>query len=146
MIFDARGYALTVSYLAPGLDRGSRRAAVMGGPCRRRWSAVDLDTGLGVVKLEGDGPWPIATLGDSRAVVAGGPNRHRRSSTRTMTSYQVTGAVNAVKRFSAYWEYMLDRAIIVAPGEPAVGRQRRRQRPGRADRGSRRSGSASRRT
>src|SRR5262249_57391073 len=34
---------------------------------------------------------------------------------------QVSGSVQAVRRFSAYWEYMLDRAIIVAPASPQWG-------------------------
>jgi S1-C subfamily serine protease len=71
VIFDARGYALTVSYLlldaieveARGRDGRTVAARVVG---------FDLDTGLGVVKLEGEGPWPVAALGDSRA------DRHRR--------------------------------------------------------------------
>jgi S1-C subfamily serine protease len=119
VIFDARGYALTVSYLlldAVELEaRGRNGRAVPA-----RVVGFDLDTGLGVVKLEGPGPWPVATLGDSRAVAAG---------TRTGTVgvdedndlVQVTGTVHAVRRFSAYWEYMLDRAIIVAPASPQWG-------------------------
>src|SRR5881628_1107649 len=119
VIFDARGYVLTVSYLlldaieveARGRDGRAVAAQVVG---------FDLDTGLGVVKLEGDGPWPVAALGDSRGVVAGA-----RTGTVGVDEdndlIQVTGAVNAVRRFSAYWEYMLDRAIIVAPASPQWG-------------------------
>ena len=119
MIFDARGYALTVSYLlldaieveARGRDGRAVPAQVVG---------FDLDTGLGVVKLEGAGPWPVATLGDSRAIATGA-----RTGTVGVDEdndlVQVTGTVNAVKRFSAYWEYMLDRAIIVAPASPQWG-------------------------
>jgi S1-C subfamily serine protease len=119
VIFDARGYALTVSYLlldaveveARGRDGRAVSAQVVG---------FDLDTGLGVVKLEGAGPWPVATLGDSREVAAGA-----RTGTVGVDEdndlVQVTGTVDAVKRFSAYWEYMLDRAIIVAPASPQWG-------------------------
>ncbi len=119
VIFDARGYALTVSYLlldaveveARGRDGRAVSAQVIG---------FDLDTGLGVVKLEGPGPWPVATLGDSRAVTTGA-----RTGTVGVDEdndlVQVTGTVSAVKRFSAYWEYMLDRAIIVAPASPQWG-------------------------
>jgi serine protease Do len=119
VIFDARGYALTVSYLlldaieveARGRDGRTVAARVVG---------FDLDTGLGVVKLEGEGPWPVAALGDSRAVAAGA-----RTGTVGVDEdndlVQVTGAVNAVRRFSAYWEYMLDRAIIVSPASPQWG-------------------------
>jgi serine protease Do len=119
VIFDARGYALTVSYLL--LDAIEVEARGRGG---RAVSAqvvgLDLDTGLGVVKLDGPGPWPVATLGDSRAVTAGA-----RTGTVGVDEdndlVQVTGSVHAVKRFSAYWEYMLDRAIIVAPASPQWG-------------------------
>ncbi|PYM95322.1 MAG: signal protein PDZ [Candidatus Rokuibacteriota bacterium] len=119
VIFDARGYVLTVSYLlldtvsveARGRDGRSVAARVVG---------LDLDSGLGVVKLEGDGPWAAATLGDSRAIATGA-----RTGTVGVDEdnglIQVTGAVHAIQRFSAYWEYMLDRAIIVAPASPQWG-------------------------
>jgi S1-C subfamily serine protease len=119
VIFDARGYAVTVSYLL--LDAIEVEARTREGQTvRARVVGFDLDTGLGVVKLDGDGPWPVATLGDSRAVVAGA-----RTGTVGVDEdndlVQVTGAVNAVRRFSAYWEYMLDRAIIVTPASPQWG-------------------------
>jgi S1-C subfamily serine protease len=34
---------------------------------------------------------------------------------------QVPGAVHAIRRFAASWEYMLDRALIVAPASPQWG-------------------------
>ena len=119
VIFDQRGYVVTVSYLlldavsieAKGRDGRSVPARVVG---------LDLDTGLGVVKLEGDGPWTAATLGDSHTVAAGA-----RTGTVGVDEdndlVQVSGSVHAVRRFSAYWEYMLDRAIIVAPASPQWG-------------------------
>ena len=119
VIFDARGYALTVSYLlldAVEIEARTRDGRVI----PAQLVAIDLDTGLGVVKLEGAGPWPVATLGDSRAVVAGA-----RTGTVGVDEdndlVQVTGAVNAIRRFSAYWEYMLDRAIILSPASPQWG-------------------------
>jgi S1-C subfamily serine protease len=119
VIFDHRGYVVTVSYLlldavsieARGRDGRTVPASVVG---------LDLDTGLGVVKLEGAGPWTAAALGDSRAVVAGA-----RTGTVGVDEdndlIQVSGAVQAVRRFSAYWEYMLERAIIVTPASPQWG-------------------------
>jgi S1-C subfamily serine protease len=112
VIFDARGYVLTVSYLlldaieveARGRDGRAVPARVVG---------FDLDTGLGVVKLEGDGPWPVAVVAGARTGTVGVDEDN--------DLIQVTGAVNAVRRFSAYWEYMLDRAIIVAPASPQWG-------------------------
>jgi len=119
VIFDARGYALTVSYLlldAVEIEARTRDGRVV----PAQLVGIDLDTGLGVVKLEGAGPWPVATLGDSRAVVAGA-----RTGTVGVDEdndlVQVTGAVNAIRRFSAYWEYMLDRAIILSPASPQWG-------------------------
>src|SRR6266850_7507782 len=119
VVFDARGYVLTVSYLlldavsveARGRDGRAVPARVVG---------LDLDAGLGVVKLAGNGPWPAATLGDSSTVVPGA-----RTGTVGVDEdndlVQVSGAVHAVRRFSAYWEYMLDRAIIVTPASPQWG-------------------------
>ena len=119
VIFDQRGYVLTVSYLlldavsieARGRDGRAVPAHVVG---------LDLDAGLGVVKLEGDGPWPAATLGDSQSIATGA-----RTGTVGVDEdnalVQVAGSVHAVQRFSAYWEYMLDRAIIVAPASPQWG-------------------------
>jgi serine protease Do len=119
VIFDQRGYVVTVSYLlldavaieAKGRDGRTVSASVVG---------LDLDAGLGVVKLEGPGPWPAAALGDSRAIVAGA-----RTGTVGVDEdndlIQVSGAVQEVRRFSAYWEYMLDRAIIVKPASPQWG-------------------------
>jgi serine protease Do len=119
VIFDQRGYVVTVSYLlldavsieAKGRDGRSVPARVVG---------LDLDNGLGVVKLDGAGPWTAAALGDSHTVAAGS-----RTGTVGVDEdndlVQVSGSVHAVRRFSAYWEYMLDRAIIVAPASPQWG-------------------------
>jgi S1-C subfamily serine protease len=119
VIFDQRGYVVTVSYLlldavsieAKGRDGRSVPARVVG---------LDLDNGLGVVKLEGAGPWTAATLGDSHTIATGA-----RTGTVGVDEdndlVQVSGSVHAVRRFSAYWEYMLDRAIIVAPASPQWG-------------------------
>jgi S1-C subfamily serine protease len=113
VIFDARGYVVTVSYLvldATRIEARTRDGAVV----ESRLVGVDLDTGLAVVQLDGAGPWPAATLGDSR----------------DMTEGAITGVVGAdednemvhaaatltgVRRFSAFWEYMLPRAFMVTP-------------------------------
>jgi S1-C subfamily serine protease len=119
VIFDARGYALTVSYLL--LDATELEARTRDG---RRWEArlvgLDLDAGLGVIKLEGAGPWAAAPLGRSTDLVAAA-----RTGTVGVDEdgdlVYVAGAVQAIRRFSASWEYMLDRALIVAPASPQWG-------------------------
>jgi S1-C subfamily serine protease len=119
VIFDAAGHVLTVSYVL--LDAEKIEVAL--GDGRRvpaRLVGLDLEVGLGVLKLSWPGPWPAAPLGDSAAVVAGAA-----TSTVGMDDdgdvIATHGKVEAVRPFSAAWEYMLDRTFIVAPGNPAFG-------------------------
>jgi S1-C subfamily serine protease len=119
LVFDTRGYAVTVSYLlldavaieARGRDGRAVPARVVG---------IDFDTGLGVVKLEGAGPWPAAALGSSQGLAPGA-----RTGTVGVDEdndlVAVAGSVQAIQPFAAYWEYMLDRAVLVAPASPAWG-------------------------
>ena len=117
VVFDARGYAVTVSYVV--LDAVSIEAKTRDG--RRvpaRLVGLDLESGLGVVKLEEPGPWPVASLGQSRDAVAG-------ALTGTVgvdddgDLVWVAGSLRGIRRFSAAWEYMLDRGLVVAPSSPA---------------------------
>ena len=118
IVVDSRGYALTVSYAvmdaveieAVRRDGKSVPATVAG---------FDLDSGLALVKLDGRS-WSAARLGQSSDVAAG-----------TLTGtvgvdedndlIHVTGAVRSVRRFSASWEYMLERAFIVSPATVSWG-------------------------
>ncbi|HEY3066152.1 MAG TPA: S1C family serine protease [Methylomirabilota bacterium] len=119
VIFDQRGYAVTVSYAlldavkveARFRDGRGVAASVVG---------IDFDSGLGIVKLDGEGPWPTARLGDSRDVRVGAVSGTVGVDEDDDLVY-VTGAVKAIRRFSAYWEYMLPRALIVAPSSPSWG-------------------------
>src|SRR2546425_456882 len=81
---------------------------------------LDLDTGLGVIKLEDPGPWPVATLGRSEEAVAG-----MRTGTVGIDDdgdlVQLVGQLQAIQRFSAYWEFMLDRAFVISPASPGWG-------------------------
>src|SRR5204862_460416 len=119
IIFDARGYVLTVSYLlldAVAIEAQGYRGRTVGA----RLVGLDLDTGLGVVKLEDPGPWPAATLGRSEDAVAG-----MRTGTVGIDDdgdlVHVVGQLQAIQRFSAYWEYMLDRAFVISPASPEWG-------------------------
>ena len=119
VVFDARGYAVTVSYAL--LDAVRIEAQTRGG--RRvsaRLTAIDLETGLGVVKLEGEGPWPAATLGPSSDVRVGSVGGTVGVDGDNDLAW-VTSHVQAVRRFSGYWEYMLDRALIVGPSTDSWG-------------------------
>src|SRR5262249_37257688 len=113
VIFDARGYAGTGTYL--GVDAETIEVQLRDGRLvRAEVAGVDLESGLAVVRLEGKGPWPLATLGDSRDLMMGA-----RTGTVGMDEdddlVHATSTIEAVRRFSASWEYMLDRAFLVAP-------------------------------
>ncbi|OLC16296.1 MAG: hypothetical protein AUH29_05500 [Candidatus Rokubacteria bacterium 13_1_40CM_69_27] len=119
VVFDPRGYAVTVSYVL--LDALEIEAQLRDG--RRvpaQLAGLDLETGLGIVKLDGGGPWPAAALGQSDDIAAG-------TLTGTVGVDEdndlvwVSGSIHAIRRFSGFWEYMLDRALFVAPGSRSWG-------------------------
>lgn len=119
VIFDARGYAVTVTYLV--LDAETIEAQLRDGRAvPARVAGVDLESGLAVVRLDGAGPWPAASLGDSRDV---GPGA--RTGTVGVDEdddlVHASSTVAVVRPFSASWEYMLDRAFIVTPAIPSWG-------------------------
>lgn len=119
IIDGAGGYALTVSYIlidATRIEvslRDGRRAPA-------RLVGVDLEVGIGVLKLDGPGPWPAAVLGDSTRVKAGDVvGTLGVDDDNALVG--MPGRVEAVRPFTASWEYMLDRAFIVAPHNTAFG-------------------------
>ena len=119
VIFDQAGYVLTVSYVV--LDAARIDVALRDGrKVTGKLHALDLESGLGVVRLEGPGPWPAAALGDSSKVSAG-------DLTGTIGIDEdgdlvvAQSRVQAIRPFAASWEYMLDRAFLVAPHNPAFG-------------------------
>jgi S1-C subfamily serine protease len=119
VVFDERGYVLTVSYAlldaitaeATTRDEGTVPAEVVG---------VDLETGLGLVKLPAGRAWRAATLASS-ADVAVGDVTGTVGVDEDNDLVHVVGTLTAVRRFAAFWEYMLDRALFVAPGSPSWG-------------------------
>jgi len=119
VIFDTRGYIVTVTYLV--VDAESIEAQLRDGrTVPAQLLGVDLETGLAVVRLAGAGPWPAAELGDSRDLVPGA-----RTGTVGMDEdddlVHAASTLESVRRFSASWEYMLDRAFIVAPAVSSWG-------------------------
>jgi len=119
VIFDARGYVVTVSYALT--DAVTIEAQLRDGrTVDARLVGLDLESGLGVVKLTGDGPWPAARIGESRDVTTGMLTGTVGVDEDNDLVY-VTGSVHAVRRFSSFWEYMLDRAFIVSPSSPSWG-------------------------
>jgi serine protease Do len=119
VIFDPAGYALTVSYLL--LDAERLEVTLRDGrTVPARLVGLDLEVGLGVLKLAWPGPWPTAPLGDSTRVHPG-DGAGTVGMTDTGDLMAVEAHVRAVRAYTAPWEYMLDRAFIVAPANPAFG-------------------------
>ena len=119
VVFDPLGYAVTVSYAV--LDAVRIEAKMRdGGTISARVVAIDLETGLGVVKLEGERTWYAATLADTRDVQVGSVGGTVGVDEDNDLAW-VTSHVQAVRRFSGYWEYMLDRALIVGPSTDSWG-------------------------
>ena len=119
VIFDQSGYVLTVSYVV--LDAGGIEVTLRDGrKVRAKLVGLDLESGLGVVKLDGPERWQAAMLGDSSRLAVG-------DVTGTVgfdddgKLVAVSGKVTEIKPFAAPWEYMLERAILVAPYSPAFG-------------------------
>lgn len=119
IVFDARGYAVTVSYVVLDATRIEARTRD-GRTVPARLVGLDLDSGLAVVKLEGGAPWPAAALGVSRDVKPG-MLTGSVSLDEDDALVHTTGRVAAVRRFSASWEYMLDRALLVVPATRSWG-------------------------
>ena len=119
VIFDPVGYVLTVSYIVTDAEVVQvvlRDGRVVPG----KLVGLDLENGLGVVKLEGDGPWPAAPLGDSTKVGAGTPTATivvDDENNLTVTQ----GTIQEIRSFAGYWEYLLERAFVVSPYNPAFG-------------------------
>lgn len=120
VIFDAeRGYVLTVSYIL--LDASRIEVSLRDGrKVPARLTGLDLEVGVGVAQLEGGGPWPAATLGDSSQVAAGAVTGTVGVSDEG-DLVATPSRVQAVRPFAAAWEYMLDRAFIVTPYNAAFG-------------------------
>src|SRR4029453_5521447 len=79
-----------------------------------RLVALDLDTGLAAVRLEDGGPWPVAELRPSSDLQAGAVTGTAGGEEEDGLVHATT-TLTAVRRFSAFWEYMLDRALMLAP-------------------------------
>jgi S1-C subfamily serine protease len=119
VVFDPRGYAVTVSYAV--LDAVRIEAHLRDGrSVPARVVGLDLDTGVAVLHLDADGPWPTAELASSADVQVG-------AVTGTVgldeddDLVHVISTLKAVRRFSAFWEYMLDRALLLAPSMASWG-------------------------
>jgi S1-C subfamily serine protease len=119
IVFDPRGYAVTVSYVV--LDALQIEARLRDGrTVPARLVGLDLDTGLAVVRLEGAGPWPAAELWPSGDLAVGAVTGTAGVDDDGELVHATT-TLQSVRRFSAFWEYMLDRALMLSPSMASWG-------------------------
>ncbi len=119
VIFDPAGYAVTVGYILTDATLIQVRLRD-GRVVPARFIGQDYESGIGVIKLEGAGPWPHAPLGNSSAVSTGEPVAIVGVTGENEVA-ATQGSIQEIRRFTGYWEYLLERAFIVAPPNPAFG-------------------------
>jgi S1-C subfamily serine protease len=119
-IIDPDGLAVTVGYLV--LD--AARIDVTLGDGRRVAARIvghDFESGLALIRLDPAGaPYAAAQLGQSAGLAVG----HSAAIVGMGATGPAAGVlvrVTGVGPFVAYWEYLLDRALYVAPHHPAFG-------------------------
>jgi S1-C subfamily serine protease len=119
-IIDPDGLAVTVGYLV--LEAAQIEVTLEDG--RRTTARIvghDFESGLALIRLDPAGaPYPAAQLGQSAPLAAGQPVAIvgvGAAGPAVGVMVRVTG----VGPFVAYWEYLLDRAVFVAPHHPAFG-------------------------
>jgi S1-C subfamily serine protease len=111
----ARDRLLTAHYLVLGATRLD--LATLDGKERVvRRTVVDHDSGLAVLHVEGP---PLSTVGTNTEVVPGQPV-FLLTSTGDRERRAATGHVVRVGPFEAFWEYMLDRAIMTTVINPGL--------------------------
>ena len=117
VVIDEAGLILTVSYVIMGAQtvyvsflKGRRTKAEV--------VALDLDTGLGLVRIKRTGLRPAVLnaegLERGAPVIAVG-------STATQERRVSGGVVTYLGEFEAYWEYLLDRGIVSSAANPGYG-------------------------
>ncbi len=117
-LIDGNGHILTVSYIVLGaetitvtLKQGEEVAA--------RVVYIDHESGLAVVQAEISGADRIP-LGESSRLAAG--QQGLLIAATDETERRVTeGIITGIEPFDAYWEYMLDRAVLTTGENPGLG-------------------------
>src|SRR5262249_3945473 len=116
-IIEADGTVLTVGYLV--LEASTVEVVLPDGrTLPARVHGHDFESGLAVVRVDKGGPFPTVALGRSDAARPGQPVSVVGMSDEKKLVAR-TGTITGARRFVAYWEYLLERALFVAPQHPA---------------------------
>jgi S1-C subfamily serine protease len=119
-VIEADGLAVTVGYLVleaaridVTLENGRRTTA--------RVVGHDFESGLALIRLDpAGGPYAAARVGQSAGLAPGQPAAIVGVGTPA-PAVGVMVRVTSIGSFVAYWEYLLDQAIFVAPHHAAFG-------------------------
>lgn len=120
VLIEPDGLALTVGYV---VLEAARLDAVLadGRTVAARVVGHDFESGLGLIRLDpAGGPYPVVPLGRSGPVGVG-QAVSIVGAREDQGPVGMAARVTAVRPFVAYWEYMLERALFVAPLHPAFG-------------------------
>jgi len=119
VIVDQAGHILTVSYIV--MDASEIKVSLRDGRVLpATLTGIDFESGLGVIRLEASGTWPLAVLGSSAAAHVG-DGAAIVGVTEDNHVVVTLGTIRAIQSFAAYWEYLLEQAILVAPTNAAFG-------------------------
>jgi S1-C subfamily serine protease len=116
-VIEPDGLAVTVGYLV--LEAARIDVTLEDG--RRTTASVvghDFESGLALIRLDPAGaPYVAARVGQSAGLAPGQP----AAIVGVGTPAGVMVRVTSIGPFVAYWEYLLDQAVFVAPHHPAFG-------------------------
>ena len=117
IVIDAHGLVVTVGYV---LLEASRAAVFVddGTPVEAEIVGYDVDSGLGLLRAKAPLDVTPMTLGDSSAVTTNDPVLVSSFGTPRPVR---PGFVVSRQAFAGYWEYLLERPIIVVPPYPLFG-------------------------
>ncbi len=117
-IIDAAGHILTVGYVILGAR--SIRVTL---PDQRQFPAAcicqDFESGIAVLQISAE-DFPTVSLGRSAALKEG-DSVIIVSATDQTQRMASPGFISALRPFDAYWEYMLDQAILTTAMNPGFG-------------------------
>ena len=116
IVIDRKGHVLTIGYLILEAARITVTAAD-GQTYSARFVGYDHGTGFGILKTAPAIPAEPIALGDSSGVALG-------DTVQVLSAGELAGVEARVisrKVFTGYWEYLLEKAIYVAPAHPEYG-------------------------
>jgi S1-C subfamily serine protease len=117
-IIDAEGHVLTVGYIVMGA-----RTIEITLPDQRQFPATllfqDFESGIAILQTLGR-DLPTVPLGRSAALKEGDKVIIVATTDQTQRMASL-GFISALRPFDAYWEYMLDRAILTTAMNPGFG-------------------------